>query len=128
MKSAIIISSRRLEIDCLINAFDDLGEVHLQSAKRLVVEGAWGAFAIGLDEAEYSFSEEEMSSFRKALGTPFFAQLEYRNFRSADLAIERAPLNRETLIDNDNGAIRSVEQVRELIRIGSQWQTISDHA
>lgn len=125
MKSVVLISSCRIRIDDAAGVFKAVGSVYIEPSERVVVEGDWGWFAIGLDESGDSFSGEETSNLEKILKTPFFAQLEYRNSASVNLAIEHMPAAGEILIDNDHGALRPIEEIREMIQRGMEWQTSS---
>jgi len=105
-------------------AYGDIGSTNLQSPKRLVVEGDWGWFAIGIDdELEVEFSDTELARIAQLIAEPVFAQLEYSDSSAADLAIELMPAAVETLIDNDHGMLRPIGEVRDLIRAGMEWQT-----
>lgn len=107
-------------------AYGDIGSTKMQSPTRLVVEGTWGWFAIALDrELEAEFSDNERARITKLIAKPVYAQLEYSNSSAADLAIELMPVAAATLIDNDHGMLRSIEEVRDLIRAGMEWQTLS---
>jgi hypothetical protein len=110
----------------MAETYGDIGSTNLQSPKRLVVEGDWGWFAIGIDdELEGEFSGAERARIAQLVAEPVYAQLEYSSSSAADLAIKLMPATAETLIDNDHGMLRPIEEVRDLIRTGMEWQTSS---
>ena len=124
MKSAIVISGTRPDLDRLSKVYGDIGSTYLQSPERLVVEGDWGWFAIGIDEAlDDEFSDVERHRIGQIVPDPVYAQLEYSNTVAADLAIKLMPTPSEMLIDNDNGMLRPIAEVRDLIAAGMEWQT-----
>ncbi|MGO7655511.1 hypothetical protein ACC679_11235 [Rhizobium ruizarguesonis] len=124
MKSMIIISDTRPNFGQLSEVYDNVGSTNMQSSKRLVVEGNWGWFAIEIDDSlEGEFSDDERAKIAEVMSEPVYAQLEYSNIYAADLAIKLMPTTAKTLVDNDNGMIRPIEEVRELFRSGREWQT-----
>ncbi len=126
MKSVVVISATQPDLGRMSEAYGDIGSTNLQSPKRLVVEGDWGWFAIGIDdELEGEFSDTERAKIAQLIAEPVYAQLEYSSLSAADLAIKLMPATTETLIDNDHGALRPIEEVRDLIRAGMEWQASS---
>ena len=124
MKSVIVISSGQPDLSRMSKIYSDIGSVNLQSPKRLVVEGQWGWFAIGVEEQiEGEFSDAERKKIERLVPEPVYAQLEYSNPVAADLAIGSMPAAANTLIDNDHGIRRPIGEIRELIRTGMEWQT-----
>ncbi len=96
----------------------------MESPRRLVVEGDWGWFAIGIDDGiEREFSDTEHARIARLIAKPNYAQLEYSSSSAAELAINLMPTTSETLIDNDHGMLRPIEVVRDLIRAKMEWQT-----
>lgn len=126
MKSVILISTGQLDLSDLAEVYADIGSTNLQSPKRLVVEGDWGWFAIGIDdEIAGEFSDIERAKIAQLVPEPVYVQLEYSTSSAADLAIKLMPATTDMLIDNDHGMLRPIEEVRGLIRAGMEWQTTS---
>lgn len=126
MKSIVIISAGQLDLARISGAYSRIGSTGLQSNKRLVVEGDWGWFALGLDdELRSEFSDTERDKIAQLLGNPVYFQLEYSNTSAADIAVQLMPVPAETLVDNDHGVLRRFDEVRHLIRAGLEWQTTS---
>ena len=126
MKSVIVISAGQLDLGRMSEAYGAIGSTYLQSPKRLVVEGEWGWFAIGIDDVtEGEFCDAERARIAQLIQQPVYAQLEFSNSSAADLAIRIMPATADTLIDNDHGKLWPIEEVRELIRAGVEWQTSS---
>lgn len=89
MKSVIIISATKPDPSRVAEAYGDIGSMNLQSPKRLVVEGDWGWFAIGIDdELEGEFSDAERARIAQLVAEPVYARLEYSSSPAADLAIK----------------------------------------
>lgn len=129
MKSVILIYSKHPNIEYMSKIYRNIGSTNIDSPERLVVEGDFGWFAIGVDDSlEGDFSELERAeiAMRILAEDPVYAQLEYSNSYAVNLAIKLMPTTTETLIDNDHGRIRSIEEVRDLIRAGMEWQTDSE--
>jgi len=126
MKSVIIISATKPDPSRVAEAYGDIGSMNLQSPKRLVVEGDWGWFAIGIDdELEGEFSDAERARIAQLVAEPVDAQLEYSSSPAADLAIKLMPPTAGTLIDNDHGVLRPIEEVARPDPHGDEWQTSS---
>ena len=126
MKSVILISTGPPDLGRMSEIYSEVGSASLQSPNRLVVEGDWGWFAIGIDhELEDEFSDAERTRIAQLVTEPAYAQLEYSSPSAADVAIKLMPTTAETLIDNDHGALRPIGEVRDLIRAGMEWQTSS---
>lgn len=124
MKSLIVISASQPDLIRMAEVYSETGSANLQSPERLVVEGGWGWFAIGIDdELEGEFSDIERARIGQLGAAPVYAQLEYSNSSAADLAIKLMPVNTETLIDNDHGMLRPIREVRNLIDAEIEWQT-----
>ncbi len=126
MKSVILISSKQFDLERLLEVYGSVGSTDLQSSKRLVVEGDWGWFAVGIDEGlEKEFSNEERSAVDQVISEPFFAALEYSCLAAADLAVGLMPVTGTMLIDNDHGLTLPIEEVKQRIQTGVEWQTSS---
>lgn len=126
MKSVAIISDNTLDLAALAEIYTTQGRVDMPSKKRLVVEGAWGWFAMNLGEPPLEdFDESELAQVKTKIARPCFAQLEYSTGPAADAAITLLPSNGFTLIDNDHGLIAPLEEIRRRISEGSAWQTAS---
>jgi hypothetical protein len=126
MKSVIVIFSSLPDLERMSEAYGGIGSTNLRSPERLVVEGDWGWFAIGIDdEVEGEYSDTERTRITQIIPDPVFSQLEYSGSRAADLAIRFMPASADTLIDNDHGLLRPIGEVRELIQAGVEWQTRS---
>jgi hypothetical protein len=127
MNSVILISSEPFDLARLLKACGGAGSAYLQSPKRLIVEGDRGWFAIGIDEGlEEEFSGMELSTLEQIIPEPYFAQLEYSSPSVADLAVRLMPVSGTMLIDNDHGLTRSIDEVRQRIQAGVEWQTSPD--
>lgn len=106
--------------------YSGIGSAYLQSPKRLVVEGDWGWFAIGIDdEIAGELSDIERAEIARLVPEPIYLQLEYSTSEAADLAIKLMPAATDMLIDNDHGMLRPIEEVRGRIQAGMEWQTTS---
>ncbi|RVU05272.1 hypothetical protein EOS93_31100 [Rhizobium sp. RMa-01] len=126
MKSVVMMFTAEPDLSRIAEAYGDIGSTDLQSPGRLVVEGDWGWFAVGIDrDLEGEFSDLERARIARLVAEPVYAQLEYSNSAAADLAIKLMPATAETLIDNDHGMLRSIAEVRDLICRGIKWQTNS---
>ncbi|WP_421694503.1 hypothetical protein [Aestuariivirga sp.] len=124
MKSIIIIFNGQPNLNYMATVYSAQGRTSIQSPKRLVVEGEWGWFAIDVDaELEADFSESERDQITRVVPEPIFAQMPYSNSFSANLAVELMPTTAETLIDNDHGMLLRINEVREMIHAGKEWQT-----
>lgn len=126
MKSVIVISAGQLDTNGLVEVYADIGSTTLGSPKRIVVEGDWGWFAIGIDdEAAEEFSDIDRAKIAQLLHEPVYAQLEYSTSLAADMAVKLMTVTTDMLIDNDHGMLRPIEEVRGLILTGMEWQTTS---
>lgn len=126
MNSVILISSTVVDLGHMLESYGELGSAYLQSPDRLVVEGDWGWFAIGIEEAlQVQYSDEERERIASFFTNPCYAYIEYGSVSAVDMAINLMPVKDEMLIDNDHGMILPIEEVRSLIQSNVEWQTCS---
>jgi len=123
MRSFIIISENILDLQDLNGSYIDIGKAYTTSQSRLVVEGDWGWFSISHDDTIINdFDDEERSAINFTLEDASFYLAEYSNLYSANMAIERMPVNTRQWIDNDHGLICPIDKIKKYILDGIEWQ------
>jgi len=106
VKSVVLISAVPLHVSELVDAYNGVGSIDLQSPKRLVVEGEWGWFAINLDEEiRFEYDVEELENILKHVGDPAFYQVEYSSILAVQMALGKLVAMRGIYIDNDQWEI-----------------------
>lgn len=94
------------------------------SVQRLVVEGSWGWFTINLDENIIDdFDNSELDQIRSKINKPSFAQLEYSDEASVNIAVLGLPKKQIIFIDNDHGLCLPIDEIRKRIQKAEVWQT-----
>ncbi|MEN9470399.1 MAG: hypothetical protein RL630_2132 [Verrucomicrobiota bacterium] len=80
MKSILLISDTLLDLAALGASYSPVGIVDIQSQQRIVVEGAWGWFALNQEpEAEAEMDEVELAQIRRSFTTPFSSNLNFHH-------------------------------------------------
>ena len=122
MRSVIIITEKALDLNKLADAYRTSGQVDLQSAERLVVEGSWGWFAFNRENTlEEEFDEFELARIRQKMRALSFAQLEFSDSRAADIAVLGLPVDDKIMIDNDHGLIAPIGEIRRRVQEAQDW-------
>lgn len=115
MKSVILISSQKLDVQRMLDAFGRIDSAHLESPGRVVVEGAWGWFAIGTeDDIAPGLDESKRADFAERVPSPNFAQLEYRNSAAIERALAMLPYRGTVLVDDDHGTVSPIDVARRM--------------
>jgi|SRR6185369_2154999 len=146
MGSVLLISTQPFKYDELESVYKDFGEIfrrsRLSDAEKgdywypeLTVQGDWGWFRFDdydpIEEVYYEIlrddgGAEELAKV-KALGDkPYFMVLEFSDRESGEMALLKFPDKGITLVDNEDNMIFPIEETRQRIRSGKQWEYTRD--
>ena len=132
MQWVILISGAPLDFEELAGAYRSLGEVQLQAAPpRLMVQGGSlrGSFVFNQDSrVGVAFSDGQLAMIRQIIPVPSFSMLQFRFAEDADAAISRFIAHGPVLVDNDQGLLLSMEEIKHRIAMGQDWLTGSSES
>ncbi|WP_367871597.1 hypothetical protein [Luteolibacter sp. Populi] len=127
MQWIILISGAPLDFEELAGTYRSLGEVQLQtSPPRLMVQGGSlrGSFVFNQDSrVGAAFSDGQLAMIRQIIPVPSFSMLQFRFAEDADAAISRFIAHGPVLVDNDQGLLLSLEEIKHRIAMGQDWLT-----
>lgn len=128
MKSIVLISSCPLNLQDLGNGYGAIGKIDSQSGHRLVVEGVGGWFAINLDyDTSDDFDEDEREYIHQFIERPHFSLMEYSSDHAARLAISGLIYKGTVIVDNDNGLLLPIDEVKRRIERSEDWLNSGNH-
>ena len=125
MQWIILITGAPLDFEELAGAYRSLGEVQLQiSPPRLMVQGGSlrGSFVFNQDSrVGVAFSDGQLAMIRQIIPAPSFSMLQFRFAEDADAAISRFIAHGPVLVDNDQGLLLSMDEIKHRIALKQDW-------
>ena len=125
MKSAVLITHDRLNLDQVAHDFNCYGVVYKTEENRLVVELPNGWFFLRVDVSLLNvYDEDELHLVRQTFSVFFMSYLGFSTIEAANIALTHINIPRDSLVDNDHGSISSIDDIRGLILRSIDWSMI----
>lgn len=122
MQSITLILESEVELRQIAECFARQPRLDIQSDIRFVVEGSWGWCCFTLDDnGVRDFEETELAKIRETIARPAFWMVEFSDATAADFAVVSLADLPKAMIDNDNGLLTAIEDIRLRIAKGDPW-------
>jgi hypothetical protein len=124
MRGLLLISSKEFDPYALASDLSSLGPISHATEERIAIDTKFGGLYIFWDlDLETSHEPEHLAVIRARVPDPSFILLSFNKPSVGDAAILGLGSVQVDLIDNEHGALLTLEEARRRIRADEDWQT-----